>query len=96
MHFKRIGEYVTIVFRSYVHELGLCKISFKQKNNDCVKLLYYSSTILKTESLLGYHCDVIYNNHGSYMHTQNYQLENTSNIIITFDIVAYWNGVDKY
>ena len=31
MHLKRIAEYVTILFRSYMHELGLCKMNFKRE-----------------------------------------------------------------
>ena len=76
IHLKRISEYVTTLYRSYIHELCTCTMNFIQGFNHCVNLLYYSSPTSKTESLLGYHCDVIYNDHGSYVHDQNSQVEN--------------------
>ena len=48
MHLKHIVEYITILCSSYKHELGLCKITFKQQFNYCVKLLQYLYPMLKT------------------------------------------------
>ena len=67
-----------------MNELGMCNMNFTQGFNNCVKILYYSSPTLKTESLSSCHCDAIYNDHGNYLHDQNSQVENTTSIIIYF------------
>ena len=52
--------------------------------NHCVKLLYISKLNIKTESSLGYHCDIMYNNDGCSMINQNEQTENTLTVMFTF------------
>ena len=74
IHLKKIGEYVITLCRSYMNELYLYNMEFTQGFNHYVKVLYYSSPTLKTESLLGYHYDMIYIDHGDYLYDHKFKL----------------------